>query len=64
MRLLVLKINLKMKSEYDSISRALFDVYTDVKKKELTKNLKFDTLIEVDCFCNKKTEYILNTLKE
>lgn len=53
-----------MISEHNNISRALFDVYTDVKKKELTKNLKFDILIDVDCSCVKKTSYVLKTIKE
>lgn len=54
-----MKTYLKISSDHNSISRAVFDVYTDIKKKELTKTLKFDTLIKVDCSCDRKTEYVL-----
>lgn len=52
-----MKIKIEIDTEEKSISRALFNVYVDMKKKELTKIQIPDTMTRTDCNCELNTSY-------
>lgn len=58
-----MKIKIEIDSNASTIAKAIFDTYVDIKKKELTKNLEFDKITEVDCKCSTKTVYKISEKK-
>lgn len=58
-----MKINISIDTEEKSMARALFNIYVDVKKKELTKIQINDIITKIDCDCGKDTSYKITTIK-
>ena len=58
-----MKFKIEIDTEEKKITKALFGVYVDMKKKELTKNQKFDILTKVNCDCKEKTFYKISVTK-
>lgn len=52
-----MKFTIDIDTEEQSISRAIFEVYVDVKKKELTKIQIPAIMTKVECDCKKQTSY-------
>jgi hypothetical protein len=58
-----MKIKIEIDTEEEKASRALFNVYVDMKKKELTKNQIPATMTKTDCDCKLDTYYKASVVK-
>lgn len=52
-----MKFTIEIDSEEKTLSRAIFEAYLDVKKKELTKIQIPVIMTKVECDCKKRTSY-------
>lgn len=52
-----MKFTIDIDSEEQNMSRAIFEIYVDVKKKELTKIQIPAIMTKVECDCKKRTSY-------
>lgn len=56
-----MKLTIDIDSEEKTMSRAIFEMYRDVKKKELTKIQIPVILTMVECDCKNRTSYKILT---